>query len=520
MFLIIAIPLFLVSSNALATTWTIEPDGSGDAPTIQAGVDSAAPGDTVLLADGTFTGDGNRDVDFLGKDIVVRAESGHPSKGREVTVIDCEGSSSEPHRAFLLVSGEGPSTVVEGMTIQNGYHFGKGGAILIRNGSSPTIRDIWFHDNHSGERGGGLYCRDDAVVTIENCIFRRNSAGSGGAVYGSRVSLTLVDVYFEENSASGTYALGGAMGCDSSSTVSLLRAHFFRNTAPSAGGLFTYLSGADLVNCEFIENEATSQYAGGIYSYAGGFLSAVLRLTDCRFERNHAVIAGGGAFMGGLDDTIERCTFTENNALYGGAAAITSRTDVLDCLFERNEATIFGGALSIQSCIGMQFTRCVFRENDGGGMGGAFHLAIVQTSMTECTFHANEASAGSGIYLERETDIDLNRTIVAFGVGGEGFYDSEESNTINITCTDIYGNAGGDWIGSIAGFLGTAGNFSAAPIFCGPPGDLTLRSDSPCLPGNHPDGASCDVIGAFSEGCTGPTSTEPTSWTKIKSMFR
>ena len=70
------------------------------------------------------------------------------------------------------------------------------------------------------------------------------------------------------------------------------------------------------------------------------------------------------------------------------------------------------------------------------------------------------------------------------------------------------------------GELGLRGNFSADPLFCdAAAGDFTLSSQSPCLPGNHPDGADCGLIGAFGQGC-GTVSVQPSSWGAIKEMYR
>jgi hypothetical protein len=75
-------------SGAGATTYLVRPDGTGDFPTIQAAVAASASGDVIELANGTFTGPGNRDVDYLSKLVTIRSQSGNP----EACVIDCQGS--------------------------------------------------------------------------------------------------------------------------------------------------------------------------------------------------------------------------------------------------------------------------------------------------------------------------------------------------------------------------------------------------------------------------------------------
>ncbi len=61
-------------------------------------------------------------------------------------------------------------------------------------------------------------------------------------------------------------------------------------------------------------------------------------------------------------------------------------------------------------------------------------------------------------------------------------------------------------------------NFSADPMFCGA-GNYYLQSDSPCAPGNHPDGIDCGLIGPLPVGC-GPVSVEATTWGRVKAMYQ
>ncbi len=167
-------------------------DVPGDQPTIQAGINAASNGDTVVVADGIYTGGGNKNLNFNGKAITVRS-----SQGPLNCIIDCENDGN----GFFFENGEEGDSVVDGFTIINGRAT-YGGGIYIEE-CSPTILNCILLNN-KGERpggvdgyGGGIYCYDDVLVdvvipwiehgpckpTIANCIFAENSADYGGGIY-------------------------------------------------------------------------------------------------------------------------------------------------------------------------------------------------------------------------------------------------------------------------------------------------------------------------------------------------
>ena len=96
--------------------YLVRPDGTGDYPTIQAAIDAAQNGDEILLAAGVFKGLGNFDINFRGKAITVRSQSGFPVD----STIDAEGIQWVPRRGFDFQMGEGNDSVVRDLTIING----------------------------------------------------------------------------------------------------------------------------------------------------------------------------------------------------------------------------------------------------------------------------------------------------------------------------------------------------------------------------------------------------------------
>jgi parallel beta-helix repeat protein len=269
------------ASVATAKIWNVP----GECPTIQAGIDSAAAGDTVLVADGTYAGDGNRDIDFMGKAILVTSEN-----GPEVTVIDCEGTEEDPHRGFHFHSGEDASSVVQGFTITNGYAGGDGtenygGAILCDASSSPTIVGNAITGNTAAYYGGGICCYDYSSPTIEGNTIAGNTAywyGGGGilcryssptiegntvignkAIFGGGVHCSYSSPAIEGNTITGNTAdYGGGIDCSGYSSPTVLNSILWADSAGS--GQEIYVDGTSSIDITFSDIEGGWEGEGNI----------------------------------------------------------------------------------------------------------------------------------------------------------------------------------------------------------------------------------------------------------------
>jgi hypothetical protein len=270
----------LFPSLAAGRTWHVP----AQAPVIQAGIDSAAAGDTVLVAPGTYTGAGNRDLDYGGKSIVVVSVA-----GAAATVIDVAAGRFDPHRGFLFASGEDPGAVLDGFTIQRGWmgvapgghpavaaagaaraHDLSGGGIKCQD-ARPTLRNLVIRDCASEYTGGGMSIEILAEPTVRNVIVQGCTAGfEGGGISVETASRPVVT----DCVVTGNRALnGGGIACLASATI--VGCVVAGNVAQRGGGLEAIYPAAPVIertivwgNCDgdgggeiFVDNEASASFA-------------------------------------------------------------------------------------------------------------------------------------------------------------------------------------------------------------------------------------------------------------------
>ena len=126
----------LVGFVGAGTTYYVSDGGS-----IQAAINGAVSGDTVIVSEGTYSGN----IDMGGKGITLRSTDPTDFSTVAHTTIRGDGAGS----VIVCASGEGSGTVIDGFTITNGNAVGADGGGMYNSGSSPTVNNCVFIENRA-----------------------------------------------------------------------------------------------------------------------------------------------------------------------------------------------------------------------------------------------------------------------------------------------------------------------------------------------------------------------------------
>jgi HYDIN/CFA65/VesB family protein/parallel beta helix pectate lyase-like protein len=262
-----------------------------DQGTIQAAINAAANGQTVLVLPGTYF----EHVDFLGKAITVAS-----TDGASATIID--GSTTGTVVTFK--TGEGPASILSGFTITHGTSTFEGAGIMVST-ASPTIQNNIITANQ-GCQGIGVGVGFGSPIiqnnTISNNIQKTCSGGNGGGISVRGASAPQI---LNNTIAGNQLRLGGD------------------------GGGISVNAASPIVSRNIIGGNTVFNDGGGISSINGGTPKIIENL----ITGNTSINGNGGGIYWGSGAVVVSNTVAGNSALAGSAVfadALLSGTEVVN----------------------------------------------------------------------------------------------------------------------------------------------------------------------------------------------
>ena len=360
------------------------------------------PGPAINCAGNlTITGGSVTDNAYTGK-----AESGVIRVNNKDSVVSITGGTFTGNAGYIggVVSIEAAkSMLVQDVAFENNQAAVNGGAIVVRSCPELTLKNVTFRGNHAGTNGGGLCTYDNYTndLLLEGCSFAENTATTGGgASLGRYTKVTITGGSFTDNHAGGE---GGGIWARN---LSLTACTFTGNTSVGSGGAVRHAADGNrpedvltVEQCQFSDNKAgdethTDRSGGAIYSTGAG-----MELKNTTFQKNQATSYGGAVYRSsnstGCTSTVEKCTFVENAATYGGALCVSTLANVKDSEFEKNRAKSYGGALYISAQTNVENAEFV---DNRASYGGAIYVSYTSADIHGCKLHKNEATQGGAIY--------------------------------------------------------------------------------------------------------------------------
>jgi predicted outer membrane repeat protein len=463
--------LFLIKSlilmAAIASAQIIHVPGNQ--PTIQAGIDAAASGDTVLVDEGIWY----ENINFNGKAITVASQFIIDNDTIQINNTVIDGSQAvNPDEASVITlnSGEDTTSVISGFSITGGqgtwsgmFSTQAGGGILCVNAGAKIINckitnNEVIHEDYT--HGAGICCmisNGNFNIIIENntisdnAVYTSNSnsmAGGGGIFIGSSTPAANIIAHVRNNVFNNNYcenensrADGGAIKIQiqtlASATYNVHHNIFQNNSINGAsssrgGALCGIGTGANIHNNIFRNNTIdinSGQFRGAAICFKNA--SSDIHIYENQFIENNSPIdeedcTGAVSIMDSWEEGvfIDRNFFMNNEAYWGAALYVRRgyKLSITNNVFHENSAC-GGGCISLYNPesnkanikYGSEYARAgiinnTFDNNSATDFGGAIRFSGYHTPpiIFNSLFCNNTAPSGSDIYNADDDKLEIS----------------------------------------------------------------------------------------------------------------
>jgi uncharacterized repeat protein (TIGR01451 family) len=434
------------------TIWTV-PGACG--VTIQACINNAsvAPGDTLLISAGIYA-----ESLTLSKPISLTGALS------STTIIRALPSN----RVLLINSTVTGSIVISGLTFVDGNVNGPGGGIANVATAPVLMQNVIVSNNLATSVGGGLY--SSIEMTLTNVAFYANGAsGNGGGA--NVVTATVIGGTFERNRCTGFCTGGGIYGNNTlylNNTTVLSNISAYNGGGAGAGSL-------SIVGGLFQSNISNGP-AGGSFGGGGATSFSTTSISGTQFISNSAVVYGGGLWSY-FTTTLTNAVFISNNTTSitgtGGGAMewYPYLTLVSGGQFIGNVSGSAGGLYGGGPTF-MNGTR-VMSNTAQNGYGGGVHINNAVAVLNSVAFTNNQIITngyGGGLSVFG-TLTGTNLLFVGNGTATHGGGGAYANNAVLTNPQFINNRAGGNWGGGLyAGAVILSGGYftgNVAPQYTG-----------------------------------------------------
>jgi predicted outer membrane repeat protein len=361
--------LALVAINLLVTTTSVQGQPAAAlincAGSIQACIDDANDGDTILIAAGRYT-----------ESLTLSKPVSLTGVNSATTIIHAVAGQRVLTVTGAMISN---SVVISGLTFTGG-NADSGGGILADH--DLNLIDVRIMSNTAQNGGGGLLA--GGVVNLVNTDFISNSAAQQGSGI-LALTVTIKGGRFERNTGSSALFI--------ENSLELTGTQFISNVGREGGGAAFVGQTAWITNAYFQGNQCfnypASSYGGALY--LGGSISTTNRfvIEYSTFVHNYAYLGGGIAALGNV--TLINSRFENNNSYYDGGGIFADEYGPLiisDSVFISNSSQLAGGGIRAWGPLTITHSQLIQNrstQNAGGGLAAAGETLIEDTQFMSNT---------------------------------------------------------------------------------------------------------------------------------------